>query len=258
MAYYVRIRGKVFGPFDETQLVDMKTNGKLGRTTEISEDRIEWSPASEFEFLFAPPSPSPSYQQQAGFQPGNAGLFCSSCGNQVVQTAVMCPHCGSPINKTSQNYGQNYNFNSFGKTSTSDGIGYFDVLKKYVQFSGRACRKEYWNFALINVLIRLILLCVGFFVIGFVSGANNDPDLIAVYEGFLSVLDSIYSIYQIVIFLPSLAVLVRRLHDTGKSGWMVLIILIPIVGFIILFILLIRDSQPGDNQYGPNPKQINF
>ncbi len=61
------------------------------------------------------------------------------------------------------------------------------------------------------------------------------------------------SIYSLGVFIPSLAVLARRLHDVGKSGWFSLIILIPIIGFIWLLILLATDSEPGTNQYGPNP-----
>lgn len=66
----------------------------------------------------------------------------------------------------------------------------------------------------------------------------------------------LYGIYLLAIILPSLAVAVRRLHDIGKSGWMILISLIPLIGGIWLLVLLVTDSNPGDNQYGPNPKEI--
>jgi uncharacterized membrane protein YhaH (DUF805 family) len=68
--------------------------------------------------------------------------------------------------------------------------------------------------------------------------------------GFLS------GLYGLVAFIPSLAVAVRRLHDTGKSGWWLLIVLAPFVGWIILIVFFIQDSQPFDNQYGPNPKRV--
>jgi uncharacterized membrane protein YhaH (DUF805 family) len=64
------------------------------------------------------------------------------------------------------------------------------------------------------------------------------------------------ALYGLVVLLPSLAVSVRRLHDTGKSGWMILINLIPLIGIIWILILMIKDSDPGDNEYGPNPKNI--
>jgi len=63
-------------------------------------------------------------------------------------------------------------------------------------------------------------------------------------------------LYSLAIFIPSLAVGVRRLHDTGRSGWWLLISLIPLIGTIWLFILLVLDSNPGDNKYGPNPKGV--
>ncbi|MDR2757098.1 MAG: GYF domain-containing protein [Planctomycetaceae bacterium] len=188
MQYYIKIRDKAFGPFDEEQLLEMKTKGKFCKTTEVSEDKTGWVTAENLEFLFptSPPQPtSPetynvtllqrdismknidssvppelaiwfysvngtegfgpvthttivqmiqagtlrgesliwqqgqnaqqiravqtfteyfssstmpsSYQQQTGFQPENASLFCSSCGQPVVQTAQICPRCGSPI-----------------------------------------------------------------------------------------------------------------------------------------------------------------
>lgn len=66
----------------------------------------------------------------------------------------------------------------------------------------------------------------------------------------------VYGVYCLGVLIPSIAVAVRRLHDTGKSGWMLLIALIPIIGFIWLLVLLVKDSDPGDNAYGTNPKEL--
>jgi len=66
----------------------------------------------------------------------------------------------------------------------------------------------------------------------------------------------IYIIYGLAVFIPGLAVIVRRLHDVGKSGWMYLIFLIPLVGSIWLLVLLVTDSKPGENKWGPNPKEV--
>lgn len=109
------------------------------------------------------------------------------------------------------------------------------VFSKYVGFSGRARRAEYWYFVLFNVVVSLVL--------GFID--RN------VFGADINILTSIWSIG---VLLPSLAVTFRRLHDVGKSGWYYLFILIPLVGPILLIVWLATDSKPGDNQYGPNPK----
>lgn len=117
---------------------------------------------------------------------------------------------------------------------------YLDVLKKYVDFSGRARRQEYWMFALINTIIYLILA-----VIEYAVGGSREVGRSA-----------LGGIYSLAVLLPSLGVSVRRLHDTGRSGWWLLLNLIPCVGGIIYLVFMIEDSQVGDNQYGPNPKGV--
>lgn len=107
------------------------------------------------------------------------------------------------------------------------------VLKKYAEFDGRSQRAEYWYFFLLNILISIALSIVG-----------NMLDL-----------KIIGSIYSLAVFIPSIAVGVRRLHDIGKSGWMILISLIPLIGWIWLIVLFATDSTPGANEYGPNPKE---
>ena len=109
---------------------------------------------------------------------------------------------------------------------------YLDVLKKYAVFEGRAARKEYWMFALFNIIIGVILTLIGR-LIGF---------------------NFLMSIYTLAILLPGLAVTARRLHDTGRSAWWILIGLIPFIGAFVLLVFATLDSQPGQNQYGANPK----
>ncbi|MCL9783186.1 DUF805 domain-containing protein [Vibrio sp. S4M6] len=118
---------------------------------------------------------------------------------------------------------------------------YIQAFKKYAVFTGRARRKEYWYFILFNTIVMMLLMVVS----GIASFLNPDTAI-----GF-SVL---YFIYALVAFIPTIAVSVRRLHDTNRSGWMMLIQLIPIVGAIVLLVLFVFDSQPGENQYGVNPK----
>lgn len=117
---------------------------------------------------------------------------------------------------------------------------YMQVLNKYAVFSGRARRKEYWYFTLFNVIIISI-----FSFIDRNTGTFDDETGVGLLGG----------IYALAVFVPALGVLVRRLHDTGRSGWWALIGLIPVLGAIVLFIFLVQDSKPGTNQHGPNPKE---
>jgi uncharacterized membrane protein YhaH (DUF805 family) len=116
---------------------------------------------------------------------------------------------------------------------------YLMVIKNYVGFSGRARRKEYWMYTLFTILFAMVAAILDSMV-----GSNIYP----LPYGY------IYSFYAVATFLPGLAVVVRRLHDVGKSGWMCLIIFIPIIGFIWLLVLLCTNGQAGENKYGPDPK----
>ena len=118
---------------------------------------------------------------------------------------------------------------------------YLMVWRKYAEFDGRARRTEYWMFTLFNFLAVLALGVVG--VVG-----------LAISKDYGAVLFVPVGIYGLAAVIPSLAVGVRRLHDSGKSGWLILIGLIPYVGGVVQIVLMCLDSQPGVNQYGPNPK----
>ncbi len=113
---------------------------------------------------------------------------------------------------------------------------FLKCFNQYADFSGRARRSEYWFFYLFNLLILIGILFIGF--------AMNSQ-----------VVMSLYFLYVIAIIIPNLSVTVRRLHDTGNSGWMLLISLIPLIGPIWLFVLMVTDSQPGENKWGDNPKE---
>jgi uncharacterized membrane protein YhaH (DUF805 family) len=114
---------------------------------------------------------------------------------------------------------------------------YLKVIKNYVGFTGRARRKEFWMFCLFYIIFAIV---IG--VVERILGLNT------AFGGPLS------SLYSLGLLLPSLAVSVRRLHDTGRSGWWILINFIPILGWLIYLFFVIQDSQPGENQWGPNPK----
>lgn len=125
-----------------------------------------------------------------------------------------------------------------GKQKGDEMNWYMAVLKKYAEFNGRARRKEYWMFALMNFLITILIGIVG--------------ALLGKTGGLISV--SLTSLYSLFIFIPSIAVTVRRLHDTNKSGWWILISFVPFIGALVLLIFMIIDSDPNENAYGPNPK----
>jgi uncharacterized membrane protein YhaH (DUF805 family) len=112
------------------------------------------------------------------------------------------------------------------------------ALKKYATFSGRAQRAEYWYFVLFYILIL-----VGLSIIDGIIGTFSSEAGIGLLSG----------LYSLAILIPSLAVGVRRLHDTGRSGWWLLIGIIPLIGPIILIVFFVQDSMSGDNSYGSNP-----
>ncbi len=109
---------------------------------------------------------------------------------------------------------------------------YLGVLKKYTVFSGRAQRAEYWYFTLFNLIIILVL--------GFIDGLLGTAPVLG-------------GIYLLAVLLPAIAVCIRRLHDTDRSGWWLLLGLIPLAGLVLL-VFMVLDSTSGENQYGPNPK----
>lgn len=113
-------------------------------------------------------------------------------------------------------------------------------MKQYADFNGRARRKECWMFTFFNLIFGIAAALIDN-VLGTTTGGLP-------YGAF-------YLIFSLVVLIPGLSVSVRRLHDVGKSGWMLLIALIPLIGAIWLFVLLVTDSKPGENEYGPNPKE---
>ncbi|MCS3454510.1 DUF805 domain-containing protein [Aeromonas rivuli] len=110
---------------------------------------------------------------------------------------------------------------------------YLTVMKQYAVFSGRARRKEYWMFVLCNLGIALVLSLLG--------------QLIGLKE-------QIANLYSLVVLLPSLAVGVRRLHDTDRCGWWLLINLIPVVGTLVFLYFMVCEGEAGPNRFGEDPK----
>lgn len=118
---------------------------------------------------------------------------------------------------------------------------YFEALRKYAEFSGRSRRKEFWFFILFNTIFVFVLT-----LIDLALGTYSEVMGI----GLLGAL------YSLAVLIPALAVIVRRIHDTGNSGWWVLATFIPLIGLVVLIVFGVMDSEPGENKYGPNPKEV--
>ena len=116
---------------------------------------------------------------------------------------------------------------------------FIQALKKYAVFSGRARRKEYWFFVLFYIIIAIVLVMIDSMA-GTISATTG--------MGLLS------GIFALAMFIPGLAVGIRRLHDINKSGWWILIGLIPFIGPLILIIFALMAGTAGDNEYGADPK----
>jgi uncharacterized membrane protein YhaH (DUF805 family) len=118
---------------------------------------------------------------------------------------------------------------------------YLEAFKKYAVFGGRSRRMEYWSFVVFNLVVVVVLAGIDALL-----GTFNS----ALGAGLLS------GIYGLAAFIPFLTVTVRRLHDIDRSGWWILIYLIPLIGPVVLFVFTLFDGTPGDNRYGPNPKGV--
>ena len=116
---------------------------------------------------------------------------------------------------------------------------FLQALRNYAVFSGRARRKEYWMFALFNIIFTFAAMFADH-LMGMTIGGTG--------YGF------IYMAYSLGMLIPGLAVGVRRLHDVGKSGWFMFIILVPLAGAIWLLVLACTEGTRDDNEYGPDPK----
>ncbi len=148
-------------------------------------------------------------------------VFCHGCGKEIHETARSCPQCGAV---------QNAQLNTFvpDQDDKSAFDWYIDAFRQYVVFTGRARRKAYWYFVLINLVVSILLSIIGALV--------SDGGVV---EG----------LYSIAALVPSIAVGVRRLHDSNRSGWW---LLLPIVNLIFLCL----DSDPEANRFGPCPKKL--
>ncbi|MBU3012369.1 DUF805 domain-containing protein [Polaribacter vadi] len=123
---------------------------------------------------------------------------------------------------------------------------YLKVLQQYADFKGRARRKEYWMFFLFQILIIVLLSLIIIFSSGGFDSNEEPSDIGLIILGF----------YFLATLIPTIAVSVRRLHDTNRSGWWYLLVIIPYIGRFVLLIFNCMDSYNGSNKWGENPKGV--
>ena len=116
---------------------------------------------------------------------------------------------------------------------------FLKVMRQYADFNGRARRKEYWMFTLFNMIFAIVAMILDNVLGIAIAGIGYGP---------------LYIFYALAMLIPGIAVAIRRLHDINKSGWMLLVALIPLAGAIWLLVLMCTEGDQTENQYGPNPK----
>jgi uncharacterized membrane protein YhaH (DUF805 family) len=139
-------------------------------------------------------------------------------------------------------------------TKSEEDYNLFDWWKKaiianYANFTGRARRKEYWMTTLANFIIILPIYIL-FIFSSLQMSETGEPSIL------FWITYAIFMLFALALMIPSIALVVRRLHDVGKSGWFYLLGIIPFVNFYVLYLVWIADSQNGENKWGPNPKGI--
>lgn len=177
---------------------------------------------------------------------------CPKCGMRIEGRTGLnqnfCPNCGQNL----WDGDANYNYETTNSVESYNLVSaYKSMFKKYAQFNGRSRRSEYWYATLANVIIVFLMYMI--MIPSFISvgqyGTVSDSQ-----AATLGILSIVMTLYSFAIIIPGLAMGVRRLHDTGRSGWYMLLGLIPYIGSIILIVFMAQDTQRGANQYGPDPK----
>lgn len=211
---------------------------------------------------------TPSALGGSGLASDNAELspaerYCPRCGSTVAWDAQFCgvcgeshggsslPPAGSPLGGVASPAGMPTA--DMPALPPPSNVAWYQwwgicVFNKYAVGQGRARRKEYWYFVLVNTLINFAITFVLAFVEEFFGLFPQTPEYVLANLGS--------GVLSLLLLIPTCCVQTRRLHDVGKSGWMQLVLLIPIIGAFWLLFLMVRDSDPGPNQYGPNPKFI--
>lgn len=186
---------------------------------------------------------------KCGVLVGDGNKFCPNCGAEPDPLAVICVKCGYELKPIRHSGTSSAKTKKVESCDTYNGDNDFiwavkTCFSKYATFYGRARRKEFWYWYLFTCLTTIAAFLLGCLIAIIFQESN-----IGVAEVFI--LSN--GIWSLIIFLPNLAVTVRRLHDVGHSGWYYLIAIIPVIGVILLLVALCTDSVD-DNKYGINPK----
>lgn len=233
----------------------MLSRNEIGIWAEISEGNSDWKPISEWR------ERKPAFQDAPKAQrpkptPVDDSKIKVAHESPISQSAPDLPPL--PHESVDQSPDPNafsddsvYSNENYANNRTQEG-GFFYwalmPLRKYAEFSGRACRKEYWLFSLIVLLISFPgLYAVGYGIgyVGFSSGYSE--------QEVMEVAEVAGGIISLLFLLPIIAVTIRRLHDTNRSGWWWLLAFTGI-GSLILLLFAVQEGTDGDNEYGPNPK----
>ena len=171
--------------------------------------------------------------------------ICQRCGYNNPDRMLYCQRCGTQL--TSYQMG----FKPFKRMTFGKAIK-ICMKEKFATFSGRASRAEYWWFALFVMLIMIPFVTVSYILAFYLMYKNHADEAEIIKSAFIGFIPMF--IVCAIFFIPSLSALVRRLHDTGRSGWWYLISFVPSVGGLVLFVFSLLESQHFTNEYGPEPE----
>lgn len=185
--------------------------------------------------------------------------YCGDCGEKIMPSDKFCTSCGSKLDSAHQKSDSHEvehttaSPNSVHQKRFGLNEAITTCFNNYANFKTRSTRSEYWFF----VLFQLIIYSVVFLFIALVETANDSAAISSSAYDVLSVLGILFFFgFWVLILVPSIAVTVRRLHDVGSSGWMLLIYLIPYVGPIIIFVFLVGKSEKVENKWGNVPRLV--
>ncbi len=170
--------------------------------------------------------------------------YCTKCGRDVEKGLAVCPYCGQDIIENGGDSGGTATPRKFNLFTA-----YMEMLKRYSEFGGRSSRSEFWYAYLMDFIIAVIFGVIYIVMLSLALALESDGIGIA---GMLVAL--LAFLYVLSTMIPRIALHIRRLHDTGKSGWFYLLSLIPEVGMIVVLVLCALEPQAGENKYGPDPR----